>query len=222
MYDTIRVSSDADVIEAGRNRIRELALTPQKMTIQNEQVVGNERGGYFMNLLLEMKEEISGLEIHTLKSQNTDLLTRAAELKARNADLDARIADLDARNADLDARVSRLESQNKSLLAFQNLFFSVRERAFATFLRDYCREYGAKGHSQPWSARSKLGSEIRSRISQLNRSILHGGLAEIDALMFQERRPVEELPDFEHLYGLGPSAIIEIGKSHYPSAILYY
>lgn len=135
------------------------------------------------------------------------MLTRAAELKSRNAVLEARVA--------------RLESQNKGLLAFQRHFFSVRERTLITFLRDYCREHGAKGHSQARSARPKLGSEIRSRISQLNRTILHGGLAEIDALMFQERRRAEEIPDFEYLYGVRPSVVIDIGKSHYPSAILY-
>ncbi|KAE8386432.1 hypothetical protein BDV23DRAFT_187240, partial [Aspergillus alliaceus] len=140
---------------------------------------------------------------------------RNADLDARIAHLDARNADLETRNADLDARATRLESQNKGLLAFQNHFFSVRERAFATFLRDYCREHGAKGHSQTRSARPKLGSEIRSRISQLNRSIIHGGLAEIDALMFQERRRAEELPDFEHVYGLRPSIIIEIASKGY-------
>ena len=51
----------------GKEWIRELASTSQQKMIQNELVVGNERGGYFMNLVLEMKEEISGLNIHTTR-----------------------------------------------------------------------------------------------------------------------------------------------------------
>src|SRR5699024_952922 len=73
------------------------------------------------------------------------------------------------------------------------------------FLRDHCREHGAKAQQ----VRSKTGSGIQSEVSKLNRFILHGGMAEVDVLMFQKRRPTDELEECKHLYGL--AVIVETG-----------
>lgn len=47
---------DAEITEAGKKRIRELASTSQQMTIRNEQVVGNERWIFYEPLELILAE----------------------------------------------------------------------------------------------------------------------------------------------------------------------
>jgi len=42
---------------------------------------------------------------------------------------------------------------------------------------------------------------------------LHGGHAEADAIMFEERRPARELRPFVHIYGVQPAMISDIGRS---------
>lgn len=42
-------------------------------------------------------------------------------------------------------------------------------------------------------------------------------MAELDALMFRERRTESELRQFEQLYGVSPATVFDIGKFYYPS-----
>lgn len=75
----------------------------------------------------------------------------------------------------------------------ESFFFDVRERAFLTYLRDKWR--------QP---------DITTKVRSFNRSIVHGGHAEADALMFSQRRPAEELRQFVYLYGFNPEKILDL------------
>lgn len=53
--------------------------------------------------------------------------------------------------------------------------------------------------------------EIRALIKSLVG--LHGGHAEADAIMFEERRPARELRPFVHVYDVQLAIIREIGRS---------
>lgn len=55
--------------------------------------------------------------------------------------------------------------------------------------------------------------EIRALIKSLVG--LHGGHAEANAIMFEERRPARELRPFVHIYGMQPAMIREIGRSRF-------
>lgn len=72
--------------------------------------------------------------------------------------------------------ISQLKTQMGRMEKLEGFFMDVRERAFLTYLRDKWR--------QP---------EVTNRVRSLNRSIVHGGCAEADVLMFSECRPTEEL-----------------------------
>lgn len=74
-----------------------------------------------------------------------------------------------------------------------SFFIDVPERAFLTYLRDKWRR-----------------PDVTTRVRSLNRSIVHGGYAEADALMFSERRPAEELRQFVYLYGFDPEKILDL------------
>lgn len=67
--------------------------------------------------------------------------------------------------AELETRMGRMET-------LESFFFDVRERAFLTYLRDKWR--------QP---------DITTKVRPLNRSIVLGGHAEADALMFSHVGP---------------------------------
>ena len=81
-------------------------------------------------------------------------------------------------------KTSRLEADVLSLLPFKRLFADVRERMFLTYLRDFWDDYGSSPHSKKRNF-SNEAEEVKESISTLNRNILlHGGMAEADAIMF--------------------------------------
>lgn len=152
--------------------------------------------------------------LQDLSAKVSDLDTKFSNQETKHS---AQIANLEAEKS---AQIANLEAQVSSLLPFKNYFLDVRERAFLTYLRNYWREYGAsrqKHRPSPNTAASK----IHTRISLLNKFILHGGNAEVDSLMFHERRPVQEIAPFQCLYGLGPDLIKELGNSYPPTAVLF-
>jgi len=88
-------------------------------------------------------------------------------------------------------RIAKLERMASLLL-------DVRKRAFLTYQRDN------------W--RGQLFNTQNSRIQTFNESTLHGGVAELDTIMFRERRPETEMGPILSLYGIGSNAIIQIGE----------
>lgn len=90
-------------------------------------------------------------------------------------------------------QISELETRMGRMERLGNFFIDVRERAFLTNVRDKWR--------QP---------HVTTQVRSLNRSIVHGGHAEADALMFSERRPAEELQQFVYLYGFDPEKIQDL------------
>lgn len=59
VYDTITIPAGVNDTEAAKSHIRELSGAVHAMTVQNARVVGNEGGRTLIELLYEMREEIS-------------------------------------------------------------------------------------------------------------------------------------------------------------------
>jgi hypothetical protein len=190
------------VLAAGKHHLIDAVESAEVARFCNSTVVCNPGGSSLMQHLQDLSAKVSGLD---------------AKLSDQGAKHSAQLADLEAKHsaqlADLDAKVS-------SLLPFKDYFLDVRERAFLTYLRDYWRDYGASRQKHRPSPVSPV-SKVHARISSLNKYILHGGNAEVDALMFVERHPIEEIAPFQHLYGLEPDLVKKLGNSYSPTAVLF-
>lgn len=90
-------------------------------------------------------------------------------------------------------QISELKTRMGRMERLGSFFIDVRERAFLTHLRDTWRQ-----------------QHVATQVQSLSRSIVHGGHAEADALMFSERRPAEELRQFVCLYGFDPEKILDL------------
>lgn len=64
-------------------------------------------------------------------------------------------------------------------------------------------------------------AEIHVKIILLNKAILHGGNAEVDAMMLEEWQPVPDKKPSQCLYGLGPDTVKEPGNPHL-AAVLFF
>lgn len=128
---------------------------------------------------------------HAPEEGSEILITTLQTMQKR---LDEPDSKLNAQNA----RISRLETLSKPYL-------DIRERCFTTHLRSFWRDFII-----PSDVEMTLG-ETRALIKSLVG--LHGGHAEADAIMFEERRPARELRPFVHIYGVQPATIREIGRS---------
>jgi hypothetical protein len=69
-----------------------------------------------------------------------------------------------------------LKEDIRQLTDLRNMYLTVRERAFLTFLRDDCAGYKEAN---------------KDRLKTLNQSAVHSGDALADANMFLNRRPVD-------------------------------
>lgn len=76
------------------------------------------------------------------------------------------------------------------------------------FIFDASMEHGHCVDQPTHSSPSTEAPNIQSKIAKLNKFILHGGNTEIDAFMFNERKPTSGIRPFLHLYGLDPVSAV--------------
>lgn len=172
------------LLEAGKRQLSDAVESSGVSRIGGMRIVGNSAGSSLLEDMKELKSIVSRLS-DQVQVQDA----RIANLESDNANLEARVAELERDNANLNRQVA-------SLLPFKRLFIDVRERLFLTFVRDTYtnikeeqRRKGTEGHA------------VHSRITSLNKNLIHGGNAEADAIMFFEREPVKDLCAFQKLYG---------------------
>ena len=112
-------------------------------------------------------------------------------------------------NQSIKVQVEEIKEDNRKLGDLRNVYLTVRERAYLTFLQDHCAGYKETHKDQ---------------IKTVNQSVVHGGDALADASMFLERRPVdaqeEEQRLFRRIYGLHAEKIKELGKFYLPHSIV--
>ena len=106
---------------------------------------------------------------------------------------------IEQRLRNLEAEVAEVKEENQKLLGLRNMYVNVRERAYLTFLREHCAGYKETN---------------KDRIKALSQSVVHGGDALTDAIMFLERRAMNEDEErhFQCLYGVNAQKIKELGK----------
>lgn len=229
-----------DVLTVGKEHITNSATSAEIMRVHGTTIVGNPQGGRLFDTLTYLKTEFHGLKdrVSCLEEGNTILKADNKTLKEDNLVLrkdnavlkdDNTVLKMDNRNskadnivlkeksATHDARITTLENSNRELFILKDLFLSVRERAFTTYLRNFWRDYGATKAARQ---QAQAHDEVRDTIQRLNRSIIHGGFAIADAVMMTERRPETEYVQFEHVYGLRPPEIKEIGEHPCPFLLL--
>lgn len=208
-----------NVLTVGKEQIINSATSAEVMRAQKTTSIGDPEGGRLSDTLTYLKTELHGLKdrVSILEEGNATLKVDNDRLKADNAVLKDDNIVLKEKTATHDARINTLENSNHELFILKDLFLSVRERAFTTYLRNFWRDYGATKAARQ---QAQAHDEVRDTIQRLNRSIIHGGFAIADAVMMTERRPETEYVQFEHVYGLRPPEIKEIGEHPCPFLLL--
>ena len=189
-------ASDEMVLSTSKNHLTDSVESAEVGTVHESTVVGNRDGRSLIQQLGDLTANVSALDDK----------------------FSARIADLEAKHS---AEIAALEAQMSTLLPFKAYFLDVREHTYLTHLRDFWTEYGAASRQKGRYLPNSKAAEIQGKISALNQVILHGGNAEVDALMLHERQPIPESKPFECLYGLRPETVRELGNPHLAAVFFF-
>lgn len=138
-------------------------------------------------------KEMDGKRVVTNDGGQTLLDTMQAILKEQRTLRDDHGRQISELRDEYGRQISELKTRMGRMERLGSFFIDVRERAFLTHLRDTWRQ-----------------QHVATQVQSLSRSIVHGGHAEADALMFSERRPAEELRQFVCLYGFDPEKIQDL------------
>lgn len=162
-------ASDEMVLSTSKNHLTDSVESAEVGTVHESTVVGNRDGRSLIQQLGDLTANVSALD--------DKFSARIADLEAKYS---AEIADLEAKHS---AEIAAPEAQMSTLLPFKAYFLDVREHTYLTHLRDFWTEYGAASRQKGRYLPNSKAAEIQGKISVLNKVILHGGNAEVDALM---------------------------------------